>query len=142
MASLGQIYAEPSALERNPYEAFVFYMIVAISTSSVQNLERQSLPDAEIYQTQAISRLNNILASGGLKALQAILLLCQYQLTSSTHETSTSLWHMVGMAARMCFEMGLHREEAYKYRTNPNTPPVTDLRIRRRCFWCVLAMDR
>lgn len=142
MASLDQIYAEPSALERNPYEAFVFYMIVAISTSSVQNLESQSLPDAKIYQKQAISGLNNILASGGLKALQAILLLCQHQLISSTHETSTSLWHMIGMAVRMCFEMGLHREETYKYRTNPNTPAGTDLGIRRRCFWCVLAMDR
>ncbi|KAJ5812489.1 hypothetical protein N7474_008790 [Penicillium riverlandense] len=142
MANLSEIYAEPSTLERKPYETFVFYMIVAISTSNVQKLHWQSLPEAEIYQAQAISRLNDILALGGLEALQAILLLCQYRLTSSTQRTSASLWHMVGVAARMCFEMGLHREEAYKYRENHNTPLGTTLMIHRRCFWCVLAMDR
>ncbi|KAJ5706668.1 hypothetical protein N7488_006469 [Penicillium malachiteum] len=110
MANLGQIYADQSLLERNPFESFVFYMILAISTSNVQKLHWQSLPEAKIYQAKAISRLGIILSLGGLEALQAILLLCQYWLTSSTQETSASLWHMVGVAARMCFEMGLHRE--------------------------------
>ncbi|EKV12363.1 hypothetical protein PDIG_44910 [Penicillium digitatum PHI26] len=48
---------------------------------------------------------------------------------------------MVGMAARMCFEMGLHREEAYDHRGNPITPAST-FTIHRRWLWCVLAMDR
>ncbi|CAG8372351.1 unnamed protein product [Penicillium salamii] len=136
MASLRDIYADPTTLERKPFETFCFYMIMAISTSNLQKLHWQSLPEAELYHTHAISRLNDILALGGLQALQAILLLCQYQLTSSTQRTSTSLWHMVGMAARMCFEMGLHREEAYHYQLDSTST------LHRRWLWCVLAMDR
>ncbi|KAJ5113824.1 hypothetical protein N7456_002358, partial [Penicillium angulare] len=142
MANLSQIYADQSILENKPYESFVFYMIVAISTSHVQKLHWQSLPEAEIYQAKALSRLGDILSLGGLEALQAILLLCQYWLTSSTQETSASLWHMVGVAARMCFEMGLHREQAYEYRENFEVAQQSTSAISRRCFWCVLAMDR
>jgi len=141
MDSLTDIYADPTTLESKPYETFSFYMVMAISTTNFQKLHWQSLPKAEIYHAQAICRLNDILALGGLEALQAILLLCHYQLTSSAQRTSASLWHMVGMAARMCFEMGLHREEAYNYRGSSNTPGSTST-IHRRWLWCVLAMDR
>ena len=142
MANLNRIYADHSILENRPYDSFIFYMIVAISTSHVQKLYWQSLPEAEIYQAKAISRLGDILSSGGLEALQAILLLCQYWLTSSTQETSASLWHMVGVGARMCFEMGLHREQAYEDRGNLDDTQTMISIIRRRCFWCLLAMDR
>ncbi|KAJ5626537.1 hypothetical protein N7528_003964 [Penicillium herquei] len=142
MANLGQVYADQSLLDRKPFESFIFYMILAISTSHVQKLHWQSLPEAKIYQAKAISRLSNILSLGGLEALQAILLLCQYWLTSSTQETSASLWHMVGVAARMCFEMGLHREKSYEYPENLDTAQQSIPIIRRRCFWCLLAMDR
>lgn len=139
--NLSKFYAEASTCEKKPYEAFCFYMVLAISASNVQKLHWQSLPEAETYHAEAMSRLNAILGSGGIEALQAILLLCQYQLTNSTQGTSASLWHMVGMAARMCFEMGLHREEAYDHRGNPITPAST-FTIHRRWLWCVLAMDR
>ncbi|KAJ5273287.1 hypothetical protein N7478_008412 [Penicillium angulare] len=140
--NLSRIYADPSILENKPYESFVFYMIVAISTSHVQKLHWQSLPEAEMYQAKGISKLGDILSLGGLEALQAILLLCQYWLTSSTQETSASLWHMVGVAARMCFEMGLHREQGYGYRENFDVAQQSISAISRRCFWCLLAMDR
>ncbi|CAG7918018.1 unnamed protein product [Penicillium olsonii] len=141
VASLGNIYADPTILEKKPWETFCFYMIMAISMSNLQKLHWQSLPEAELYHTHAISRLNDILALGGLEALQAILLLCQYQLTSSTQMTSASLWHMVGMAARMCFEMGLHREEAYNHTGKTNVPGSSPT-PRQQWLWCVLAMDR
>ncbi|KAJ6007384.1 hypothetical protein N7540_011360 [Penicillium herquei] len=142
MSNLGQVYADQSLLERKPFESFIFYMILAISTSHVQKLHWQSLPEAKIYQAKAISRLSSILSLGGLEALQAILLLCQYWLTSSTQETSASLWHMVGVAARMSFEMGLHREKSYEYQENLDVAQQSIPIIRRRCFWCLLAMDR
>lgn len=141
MGNLSKAYAEASTFERKPYETFCFYMILAISASNVQTLHWKSLPEAETYHAQAMSRLNDIFGVGGIEALQAILLLCQYQLTNSTERSSASLWHMVGMAARMCFEMGLHREEAYSHRGSSNTPAST-LTVHRRWLWCALAMDR
>lgn len=53
------------------------------------------------------------------------------------------MWHLVGVAARMCLELGLHREQVYqvpKHRSDSSV--VVAHEIRRRCFWSVIAMDR
>jgi hypothetical protein len=58
------------------------------------------------------------------------------------------MWHLVGIAARICFELGLHQEAAYiQKRPDADSPIETieryrEQEVRRRCFWCVLAMDR
>ncbi|KAJ5114489.1 fungal-specific transcription factor domain-containing protein [Penicillium alfredii] len=55
------------------------------------------------------------------------------------------MWHIVGIAARMCLELGLHREQVYRPAkgSNANDPSqIVANEIRRRCFWCVVAMDR
>lgn len=56
--------------------------------------------------------------------------------------TGIGLWHIVGIAARMCFEMGLHREDIYRKLHPDGSADVIDNEIRRGCFWCVVAMDR
>lgn len=79
-------------------------------------------------------------------ALQATLLLCQYRMLSALYETSASLWHLVGTAARMCFELGLHRESTYELSHNSTLNDIRDSRaiseIKRRCFWSTFALDR
>lgn len=54
------------------------------------------------------------------------------------------LWHLVGVAARMCFELGLHRESLYQTRGDQEVNPdrLVAAEVRRRCFFCVLAIDR
>jgi hypothetical protein len=57
------------------------------------------------------------------------------------------MWHTVGIAVRMTLELGLHRESAYpiKYTIDLEEPALQKYRIQelgRRCFWCVIAMDR
>jgi hypothetical protein len=57
------------------------------------------------------------------------------------------MWHLIGIAARMCFELGLHREPLYQARGAPAQPGsnldrFVRVEVRRRCFFCVLAMDR
>lgn len=104
------------------------------------------LPDAGTHHERALSRLVLVLGKGGTVALQAILLLCQYRMLSALYETSASLWHLVGMAARMCFELGMHRESTYRVVQSVETGDVRDLdeasEIKRRCFWSIFALDR
>lgn len=57
------------------------------------------------------------------------------------------MWHLVGIAARMSFELGLHREPLYQVREGQDqhrvdTESFVRSEIRRRCFYCVLAIDR
>ncbi|KAB8202255.1 fungal-specific transcription factor domain-containing protein [Aspergillus parasiticus] len=147
LCALDQAYQDPSFLEQNAFASFEFDMILAIATASVHKFNIEALPDAEAYQIRATQRLNEVMRDGGVQALQALLLLCQYRVTNSIQDTSTSLWHIVGVASRMCFELGLHREQTYRPTETTDTCDKTSYaaiqcEISRRCFWCVVAMDR
>lgn len=130
-----------------PYEAFVFNMTLAIATASVYKYDWQMLPSAESHHARAMQELDHVLAVGGLESLQAILLLCQYRQGSSIKDNSASMWHLVGIAARICLELGLHKESAYPLKCTPELD-LPDLvryqkqEISRKCFWCLIAMDR
>ncbi|KAL6831822.1 major facilitator superfamily domain-containing protein [Trichoderma camerunense] len=108
------IYSDASFEKTHPFEMFMFHMILAIATSQVYKFNWRVLPDAETHLQKATDYLNAVLFEGGLRALQAMLLLCQFRLSNSTNHASDSLWHIVGIAVRMCFELGLHREATYR----------------------------
>ncbi|KAH8886146.1 hypothetical protein GQ53DRAFT_345188 [Thozetella sp. PMI_491] len=147
-AALTSIYNDPEYHESHPFEAFVFHMLLAIATSQIHKFNWQALPDAETHHLRATVYLNAVLCEGGLRALQAMLLLCQFRLSSSTKDASGSLWHIVGISARMCFELGLHRESTYKLKLGTDSASsaylaaLEEQEVRRRCFWCVFALDR
>ena len=166
LAAFEKIYREASYLHRDIYAYFVFYMILAISSVDFHKFDWQTRPDAENFHRSALSKLNRVLQLGGIKALQCILLLCQYRMRSSIQDTSasmllsdcifsgrqltdswTGMWHLVGIASRMSFELGLHRESLYQTREGHdqhgvNTESFVQSEVRRRCFYCVLAIDR
>ncbi|KIX04247.1 uncharacterized protein Z518_07801 [Rhinocladiella mackenziei CBS 650.93] len=144
--SLESIYSDHSFYKTHPVEAFTVDMILAIATAQVSKFDWQVMPDAETHHDRAMSRLGTVLSKGGSVALQAILLICQYRIGSGLYDASASLWHLVGIAARMCFELGLHRESVY-YSPEDGASGIDesafeDSEVKRRCFWCALAMDR
>ena len=145
MASLDAVYSDDGYYGTHPVEAFTVDMMLAIGTAQVYKFSWQVLPDAETHHDRAMSRLSQALKEGGVAALQIILLICQYRMLSAAYDTSASLWHLIGMAARMCFELGLHRESVYTVQ-HTSMEKENELReiceVKRRCFWCVFAMDR
>ena len=90
---LDSIYRDKSYSRRHASEAFMFDMLLAIGTLQVHKLHWQALPDAETHLMRAMLRLNAMLSNGGLKALQGMLLLCQFRLSSSTKDTTGSISH-------------------------------------------------
>ncbi len=141
------MYKDPSYYRENAFEAFVFDMILAIATVNVYKLDWQMLPSSETHHSRAMHRITDIFQAGGISSLQAILLLCQYRTSSSIQDTSASMWHLVGIAVRIAFELGLHRESAYSFKSRSvvQTEDLDTLRnqeIRRRCFWSVFTLDR
>jgi len=129
------------------YETFVFNMVLAIATASVYKYDWQMLPSAESHHARAMQELDHVLSHGGLESLQAILLLCQYRQGSSIKDNSASMWHLVGIAARICLELGLHRESAYPLKWSSDFDQAASERyhqqeVSRRAFWCLIAMDR
>jgi len=135
------------SLRATSYEVFVFNMVLAIATASVYKYDWQMLPSAESHHARAMHELNHVLSHGGLESLQAILLLCQYRQGSSIKDNSASMWHLVGIAARICLELGLHRESAYPLKWRDDLDEDASERyqhqeVSRRSFWCLIAMDR
>ncbi|KAL4959696.1 transcription factor domain-containing protein [Aspergillus stella-maris] len=141
LATVDKAYQDPSYFGQSAFAYYSFMMILAISTASGCKFDPDSLPNAENYHLRAIQRLNEILHQGSIEALQAVLLLCQYRMANSVQDTSTSMWHLVGVASRMCLELGLHREQEYRKDEQDQGLLVMN-EIRRRSFWCVIAMDR
>jgi hypothetical protein len=128
------------------YELFVVDMLFAISTAQVSKYDWRQLPSAESHHARAMSTIGDVLRLGGLQSLHAILLLCQYRTGSSIQDNSGSMWLLVGIAARMCFEMGLHKESVYQL-AGPGDDDDTAKRYslqesKRRSFWSVFCMDR
>ncbi|KAK5273668.1 hypothetical protein LTR96_000268 [Exophiala xenobiotica] len=146
LQTLEAVYNDDTFYRRQPLEAFTLDMVLAIATAQVSKFDWQVMPDAETHHDRAMSRSGPVLGKGGLDALQAILLICHYRVGSGLYDASASLWHLVGIAARMCFELGLHRESVYyapeEGASGLDEAALESSEVKRRCFWCVVAMDR
>ncbi|PVH85592.1 hypothetical protein DL98DRAFT_451788 [Cadophora sp. DSE1049] len=141
------MYNNPSFYQENAHESFVFDLVLAIATANVYKFDWQMLPNAETHHLRALSRMTQIFQAGDIKSLQAILLLCQYRAGSSMKDTSASMWHLVGIAVRIAYELGLHRESTYTLKHQSEGTPeylilLKERETRRRCFWSLFAMDR
>ncbi|ATY67275.1 fungal specific transcription [Cordyceps militaris] len=133
----------------SPTDAFIINMTLAIGTSQVSKLNWSGMWDAESSYNRAAVHLGEVLSQGGIQALQALLLVCQYRMGTPSHDSTASVWHLIGIGARMCFELGLHRASTYE--APKNGAPTADSdeafriqesEIKRHCFWSVVAMDR
>ncbi|PLB46140.1 hypothetical protein P170DRAFT_415029 [Aspergillus steynii IBT 23096] len=137
----------------DPVEAFFVDMALAIGTAQAHRLKWNGIYDSEAHLHRAMTRLTDVLARGGVQRLQALLLICQYKMGSTSSSTTPSVWHLIGVAARTCLEMGLHRASTYSLPVVPtgstNENYDTTLQARReemetkkKCFWSLVALDR
>lgn len=135
------------------FDGLVVDMVLAIGTAQLSKLNWNGVSDAEVHYSRAMAtQANPILANGGLPALQEILLICQYRMGTSSHDTTNSVWHLVGVAARTCYELGLHKSATYQQLKADSGPDEDDntgdeewlpqVEARFNCFWCTVALDR
>ncbi|RBR16319.1 hypothetical protein FVER53590_05913 [Fusarium verticillioides] len=142
--SLDAVYEDASA--KDPVDAFFVDMTLAIGTAQVHKFNWNGVYDAETHYNRAMTRLADVLARDGIERLQALLLVCQYRMGTTSSNTTTSVWHLIGVAARTCLEMGLHRAATYAL---PGTLDEAgrkvkeeEMETKRRCFWSLVALDR
>lgn len=141
-----RIYSEPGYYDSNPAEAFTFDMVLAIGASNV-NCFGESATHASLYYAAAQTKVSRMLKLDGLTTLKAILLLSQHGIFSNLRDTSGNTWHLIGIGARICIELGLHIERK-SLDDNPNDISINEPNIsgeeemRRRCFWCLYNLDR
>jgi hypothetical protein len=144
LRTVEKIYSEPEYYTENPFEAFCFDMVLAMGSVNF-NRPDWSTNSPERHYLRAISRLDKVLSLKDLPPLQAIIFLCQYSIFCSLQDTSANMWHLVGIAVRLCMEMGLHRrscQEEYVARGLQAGRISLALEARKRTFWCLYNLDR
>ncbi|KAF9872431.1 hypothetical protein CkaCkLH20_09928 [Colletotrichum karsti] len=146
--ALDAVYEAGSPDAIDPADGFLIDMTLAIGTAQVYKLNWNGIWDAEVHYNRAMTRLGDVLGRGGITALQGLLLICQYRMGTTSHDTSTNVWHLIGVAARTCFELGLHKSSTNALPHSQDGDDVDrdaraeDLEIKRRCFWSAVSMDR
>ena len=159
--SLDAVYDAESRDKVDPCDAFFVDMTLAIGTAQVHKFNWNGMYDAETHYNRAMTRLVDVLARDGITRVQALLLVCQYRMGTTSSNTTTSVWHLIGVAARTCLELGLHRASAYVVPPRPqqgtspqdrggeavpaadsNNEVAEEIEIKRRCFWSLVALDR
>ncbi|KAG9256620.1 fungal-specific transcription factor domain-containing protein [Emericellopsis atlantica] len=127
----------------DPVDAFFVDMTLAIGTAQVRKFGWNGIYDAETHYSRAMTRLADVLARDGIARVQALLLVCQYRMGTTSSDTTTSVWHLIGVAARTCLELGLHRASAYVLREEQSDGAAAEeMEVKRRCFWSLVALDR
>ncbi|KAL4862047.1 hypothetical protein BDV12DRAFT_179375 [Aspergillus spectabilis] len=84
--------------------------------------------------SEALQYAEDVLRPGTLVGIQAIMLLAQYSLVDPKHFRT---WYLVGMAARVLVDLGLHQDHHAEA-----VPSVEQQDLRRRVFHCLYSLDR
>lgn len=113
------------------YQNFVTNMVLAIS---LQKLEVQYAGLGDGYYQAARQYFEAVVRPKDLKTLQCLLLICNYSYLTPTR---TAVYYVVGLATRICQQLGLADEKTISMGTND---PVT-LDLRRRLSWAVISME-
>ncbi|GKZ21772.1 hypothetical protein AbraIFM66951_008764 [Aspergillus brasiliensis] len=119
-----------------PSEAarFKLFMVYAIGAAILQMTETYDSTQPSAFVAMAL-RLEPALgeSSQSCTNIEALMLLVLYHMRTSS---ATRVWYLIGLAMRICIDLGLHRESQYR-RMRPY-----EGQMRRRLFWSVYLVER
>lgn len=120
-------------MDKDPYKNFTLRMVIAIS---MQKYDPEYAGLADSYYLAALPFLEKSIEPMNLGTLQCFALIAQYSMLTPTR--TASYW-VVGLAARLCQELGLTEEATIAPAdTRFNTLEVD---MRRRLFWIITSME-
>ncbi|KAL4875828.1 fungal-specific transcription factor domain-containing protein [Aspergillus karnatakaensis] len=119
----------------DPCQNFQLRMVIAIS---MQKMSTDFAGLADSYYLAALPYLEASLRRMDLKSLQCLVLIAQYSLLTPTR---TAAYWVVGMAIKLCQELGLTEEATIaRSRSGKQLDPL-EVDMRRRLFWIVTSME-
>ena len=132
--SVDAVYQSESRFAK-PFDHWMLRMVLAISSASIAyQINDKSHQQALALVSEALTYAEDVLRPGSITGIQAILLLAQYSLVDPAHFRS---WYLVGMAARVAVDLGLHQDPPDEVLSDFNR-----LDLRRRVFHCLYSLDR
>ena len=115
------------------FRMFKLFMVYAIGASILQMTETYDSIPPSTYRATALQLGSKMGESLSIAGIEARMLSVHFSLRSSPN---SSVWYEIGLAMRICIDLGLHREAYYR-----NLKPF-EAQLRRRLFWCVYVIER
>ncbi|EER42368.1 fungal specific transcription factor [Histoplasma capsulatum H143] len=126
--SFDAIYQEGGRFAKS-FDYWIVHMVLAISQALTSHSQI-----ARHHVLMALEYADDVLHPGSIAGIQAILLLAQYSMLDPEHFRT---WHLIGSAARVVSDLGIHQEQLSEPYLNK-----TNLDLRRKVFHCVYSFDR
>ncbi|KAE8145459.1 fungal-specific transcription factor domain-containing protein [Aspergillus avenaceus] len=119
----------------DPCKNFQLRMVIAIS---MQKMSPEYAGLADSYYLAALPFLEASLRRMDLAALQCLVLIAQYSLLTPTR---TAAYWVVGMAVKLCQDLGLDDEATITKSLNGKPFNRLEIDMRRRLFWIITSME-
>ncbi|GAQ34089.1 C6 transcription factor [Aspergillus niger] len=119
----------------DPCHNFQLRMVIAIS---MQKMSTVYAGLADSYYLAALSYLEPSLKRMDLRSLQCLALIAQYSMLTPTR---TAAYWVVGMAVKLCQDLGLTDEATITQSPSGQTLDPLEIDMRRRLFWIVISME-
>ncbi|KAL4787215.1 fungal-specific transcription factor domain-containing protein [Aspergillus varians] len=133
-ASVDTVYQNGAHFAK-PFDNWIMRMVLATAYGSMSDASMDSNHRKALSLIQeALQYAEDVLRPGTLVGIQAIMLLAQYSLVDPAHFRT---WYLVGMAARVLVDLGLHQDHHAEA-----VPSAEQQDLRRRVFHCVYSLDR
>lgn len=133
--SFYQICEDVYAGDKDKYKNFIVRMVLAIS---MQKLDSQYAGLADSYYLAAMQTVDDVIRPKDLKTLQCLVLIAQYSLMTPTQ---TPIYYIVGLATRLCQQLGLAEEKTITSGVAQGLVDPLQMDMRRRLSWIVLSME-
>ncbi|KAL8811256.1 MAG: hypothetical protein Q9200_001949 [Gallowayella weberi] len=121
----------------DPYQNFVLRIVLAVS---MQKLDSRYAGLADSYYLAAMPYLEASIKRKDLGTLQCLALIAQYSMVTPTR--TASYW-VVGLACKLCQELGLTEETTIgspRFQQGEQ-PDALEIDMRRRLFWIIFSME-
>jgi hypothetical protein len=122
-----------------PYEATVLHLVYAIGGRFLETTGQLGAFSPEEHHTAALQHLDEILEYNDIRTIEVLLLLSLYSLRAPK---GPGAWTYVGLAMRLCIDLGLHRRTKAKGSTRASITTFSVLELRKRVFWTAYCLDR
>ncbi|KAI4174754.1 MAG: hypothetical protein LQ343_002125 [Gyalolechia ehrenbergii] len=119
------------------YQNFVLRIVLSVS---MQKLDSRYAGLADSYYLAAMPHLEESIRRKDVGTLQCLALIAQYSMVTPTR--AASYW-VVGLASKLCQEIGLTQEATISF-PNPQTgapPNALEVDMRRRLLWIIFSME-
>lgn len=126
------------AVYRGATDATLNFQLRLVIAISMQKLDTHYAGLADSYYLAALPYLESAVRKKDLSTLQCLALIAQYSVLTPTR--TASYW-VVGLAARLCQELGLCDEKTIKEWPSGTQLNILEIDMRRRLFWIITSME-